>query len=109
LATGPARFRRIDEKWSYDARYLTGFGGMLIFSLAEEGARGAAEQRVVARVPADSITHTLLGIAYLSMNAVEMAKASFAKALAIDPATAGARQGLAEAEAVAKKRSARQD
>ena len=60
-------------------------------------------------MPADAVAHTLLGIAYMGLNAVEMAKASFEKALALDPATAGARQGLVEAEEVKRKPRERKD
>jgi Flp pilus assembly protein TadD len=84
----------------------------LVLALAEAGrheAAAAEARQVVARVPADAIAHTLLGIAYLGMNAVERAKASFAQALALDPTTAGARQGLIEAEEVDRKRNARKD
>jgi O-antigen ligase/tetratricopeptide (TPR) repeat protein len=73
----------------------------LILVLAEAGrheAAAAEAQLVVARMPADAVAHTLLGIAYVGMDAPEMARASFARALAIDPANAGARQGLAEAQ-----------
>ena len=84
----------------------------LILALAEAGRHEAAAgeaQQVVARVPADAVAHTLLGIAYMGLNAVEMAKASFEKALALDPATAGARQGLVEAEEVKRKPRERKD
>jgi tetratricopeptide (TPR) repeat protein len=84
----------------------------LTLALAEAGrheAAAAEARQVVTRVPADAVGHTLLGIAYMGMNAVEMAKTSFAKALALDPATAGARQGLVEAEEADRKRSARKD
>jgi cytochrome c-type biogenesis protein CcmH/NrfG len=84
----------------------------LILALAEAGrhqAAAAEAQQVVGRVPADAVEHTLLGIAYMGMNAVEIAKASFANALALDPATAAARQGLVEAEEVDRRRSARKD
>jgi tetratricopeptide (TPR) repeat protein len=84
----------------------------LIVTLAEAGrheAAAAEAENVVVSVPTDAVAHTLLGIAYVGMNAPEMAKASFARALAIDPATAGARQGLAEAEERDGKRSPRKE
>jgi tetratricopeptide (TPR) repeat protein len=81
----------------------------LILALIEAGRHeaAAAEARsVIARLPGDAVAHTLLGIAYLGMDAPALAKDSFARALEIDPVSGGAREGLLEAEALVGQRRA---
>jgi tetratricopeptide (TPR) repeat protein len=84
----------------------------LILALIEAGRHeaAAAEARsVIARLPGDSVAHTLLGIAYLRMDAPALAKESFTRALEIDPVAGGAREGLLEAEQLVGNRRAPRD
>jgi Flp pilus assembly protein TadD len=60
---------------------------------------------VIALAPSNVVAHTLLGIAYLKMDNVDAAKASFTKALAIDPSSSAAQQGLREVEQFQPRRS----
>jgi Flp pilus assembly protein TadD len=82
----------------------------LILALMETGQHQTAADeaiKVVARVPADAVAGALLGFAYLRLNEVGLAKAAFSAALAADPTSVPARQGLQEVEQMETAAAAR--
>jgi Flp pilus assembly protein TadD/O-antigen ligase len=73
----------------------------LILALYETGRTQDAVGEALtalAQAPSNGVAHTLLGIAYLKMDKFDAARASFTKAVVLDPSSAAARQGLRELE-----------